>query len=56
MPAFGLEAPGFSRGESSQDGKRKTFYGKTRQEAAKLLKEALRDLEQGLPAEVKARR
>ncbi len=31
------------------DGKRKSFYGETRQEVARRLTEALRDLEKGLP-------
>ena len=31
------------------DGKKKCFYGKTRQEVARRLNEALRDKEQGLP-------
>lgn len=34
---------------STEEGKRKYFYGKTRQEAAKRLSEALHDLDSGLP-------
>lgn len=32
-----------------EDGKRRTFYGKTRQEVASVLKAAIRDLDSGLP-------
>jgi integrase len=34
---------------STEEGKRKYFYGRTRQEAAKRLSEALHDLDSGLP-------